>query len=102
MSRGAEFVMQKSIVTLKNIVLLLLFGLALAGCSKKTTAGTEATLPELDRALQTVSMAKGKLPEKPEELNEFLALQGKRLPTPPPGKKFVIDPATRTVVLTNQ
>ena len=36
-------------------------------------------------------MAKGKSPNYLEELTELLTLQGKRLPTPPPGKKIVIN-----------
>lgn len=87
---------------LKNIFLLALIGLSLAACGKKSLSETEATLPELDRALQSVAMAKGKLPEKVEELSEFMALQGKRLPTPPPGKKYVIDSTNRTIILVSQ
>lgn len=77
-------------------------GFALIGCGKKTPTESEASLPELDRALQSVAMAKGKLPERVEELSEFLALQGKRLPTAPPGKKYVIDSTNRNVVLVSQ
>ncbi len=47
-------------------------------------------------------MAKGKFPEKMDDLAELLALQGKRLPTPPPGKKFLIDSTNRIVILTRQ
>lgn len=94
--------MPKQIAMLKNILLAAFFGWAVLGCGKKAAAGSEATLPELDRALQTVAMAKGRFPEKLEELNEFLALQKKRLPTPPPGKKFVIDSTNHSVVLISQ
>ena len=86
----------------KNILLLALISLSLAACGKKSSPETEATLPELDRALQSVAMAKGKLPEKVEELSEFIALQGKRLPAPPPGKRYVIDSTNRRVVLVAQ
>ncbi|MEO5802824.1 MAG: hypothetical protein ABIR24_04790 [Verrucomicrobiota bacterium] len=87
---------------LKKIFLFLLFGFALVGCGKKTADPSEASLPELNRALQTVAMAKGKFPERVEDLTEFLALQKKRLPTPPPGKKLVIDSTNRIVVLVDQ
>ena len=86
----------------KNILLLVLISCSLAACGQKTSPQTEATLPELDRALQSVAMKKGKLPEKVEELSEFMALQGKRLPTPPPGKRYVIDAPNRKVVLVSQ
>ena len=86
----------------KNIFLLALISFSLAACGKKSPSETEATLPELDRALQSVAMVKGKLPEKVEELSEFIALQGKRLPTPPPGKKYVIDTTNRRVVLVSR
>ena len=87
---------------LKNIFLLALFGFAILGCGGNTPTESEASLPEMDRALQTVAMAKGRFPEKVEELTEFLALQGKRLPTPSPGKKFMIDSTNRNVVLISQ
>lgn len=86
----------------KNILLFALISFSLAACGEKTSSEIEATLPELDRALQSVAMAKGKLPEKVEELSEFMALQGKRLPTPPPGKQYVIDTTNRRVVLVSQ
>ncbi len=82
--------------------MLTLISFSLAACGKKSSSETEATLPELDRALQSVAMAKGKLPEKVEELSEFIALQGKRLPTPPPRKQYGIDKTNRRVVLVNQ
>ncbi|MEO7299532.1 MAG: hypothetical protein ABI042_13260 [Verrucomicrobiota bacterium] len=86
----------------KNILLFALISFSLAACGKKSSSETEATLPELDRALQSVTMAKGKLPEKVEELSEFMALQGKRLPIPPSGKRYVIDRTNRKVVLVSQ
>jgi len=84
---------------IKNILLIALCGTAMVGCGKKETASSEASLPELDLALQSAAVANGKFPEKIDELREFLALQGKRLPAPPPGKQFAIDSTNRTVVL---
>ncbi len=73
------------------------------GCSKASSHnGSEATLPELTRALQTWVMAKGAYPSEVSELTNFPTLQGKRLPTPPPGKKLAIDTATRQVVFADQ
>jgi hypothetical protein len=86
----------------KSIFLLTLISFSLAACGKKSSSETEATLPELDRAMQSIAMAKGKLPEKVEELSEFMALQGKRLPAAPPGKQYVIDSTNRRVVLVSQ
>ncbi|MEO6034365.1 MAG: hypothetical protein ABIQ35_03835 [Verrucomicrobiota bacterium] len=84
---------------LNRICLLALFGFFLLGCGKKTSSQSDASLPELNRALQSVAMAKGRFPENVDDLSEFLALQGKRVPAPPPGKKFVIDATNRVVVL---
>ena len=72
-------------------VLLLLIGVTHVGCGGKAGSASEASLLELDRAWQTGAMAKGKSPNYLEELTELLTLQGKRLPTPPPGKKIVIN-----------
>ena len=80
----------------------VLMGLAAAGCSKGAQKGPEASLPELNRALQTWVMAKGTFPTDVSELTNFPTLQGKRLPAAPPGKKVAIDRATRQVVFVDQ
>jgi hypothetical protein len=73
------------------------------GCSpKKTTAENAATLDELNRALSVVAMRSGYSPPPTNELAKLLAISGKTIPTPPPGKKLVIDPATRQFVLVDQ
>ncbi len=85
-------------------VVCLLLALLASGCSKGGTqpTGPEASLPELTRALQTWVMAKGAYPAEVSELTNFPTLRGKRLPTPPPGKKLGIDRATRQVVFLDQ
>ena len=82
----------------------VLIGLAAGGCSKgaSTPKGPEASLPELNRALQTWVMAKGGFPADVNELTNFPTLQGKRMPAAPPGKKVAIDRATRQVVFADQ
>ena len=87
---------------IKKILLITLCGAALVGCGKKETAASEASLVELDLALQSAAVANGKFPEKIDELSDFLALQGKRLPAPPPGKQFAIDSTNRTIILVSQ
>lgn len=47
-------------------------------------------------------MAKGSYPAAVSELTNFPTLQGKRLPTPPAGKKLAVDPATCQVVFADQ
>lgn len=94
--------MLKRTVIFKNLLALALISLALAGCKKKAPVTSEASLPELDRALQSVAMAKGKFPEQVEDISEFLALQGKRIPTPLPGKKYVVDSTNRCVIVVSQ
>jgi hypothetical protein len=81
---------------------LLLVGL-LAGCGKSGgPAGEEASIPELNRALQVWVMSKASLPANVSDLTNFPALQGKRMPTPPPGKKLAIDPRSRQVIFVDQ
>jgi hypothetical protein len=91
---------------MKSLILLcLVAALGAGGCSKGGTCtpqGPEATLPELTRALQTWIMTKGSLPADVNALTNFPTLQGKRLPSPPPGKKLAIDSATRQIVFVDQ
>lgn len=74
----------------------------LAGCSKtshdQTANKPEATLAELNSALDSWTMMKGALPPNVSALTNFPALRNKRLPAAPPGKKLAIDSATRQVV----
>jgi len=81
---------------------LVVLGLA-SGCGqKKTGAGNAASLDELNRALTVVSMRSGSFPPSTNELAAFLAISGKTIPAPPPGKKLVIDPGKREFVLVDQ
>lgn len=75
--------------------------LTLAGCSPRESAAArpEATLEELNAALGTWVMAKGRPPQSVSELTNFPALKGKRLPASPPGKKLAIDAGKRQVAL---
>ena len=90
---------------LKPLVFLMVGSTLLAGgCSKGAprSKGPEASLPELTRALQTWVMAKGSYPTEVSQLTNFPTLQGKSLPTPPPGQKLVIVLAKREVVFADQ
>jgi len=82
---------------------LLFFALA-TGCGRKTNPGLEsaASLDDLNRALSVVAMHAGTFPPPTNELAKFLALSGKTMPVPPPGKKLVIDPVQRQFVLVDQ
>ena len=89
---------------LASAALALCMGLSLAGCSKNaaTDIRPEATLEELNVALDTWMMVKATTPQSVNELTNFPALKTKRLPTASPGKKLAIDPATRRVVFANE
>lgn len=78
--------------------------LTFAGCSQREGAagGSEAPLKELNGALATWVMAKGRAPRTVDELTNFPALKGKRLPTPPTGKKLAIDARKREVVMVDE
>ena len=63
------------------------------GCSRAPSQkGTEASLPELNRALQMWLMGHGSFPSDLGQLTNIPALKGKQLPAPPPGKKLAFDP----------
>jgi hypothetical protein len=68
----------------------------IGGCTQKSDApGTPASLDELNRALQVVVMKCGRFPPPPEEITNFLTLQGRSFPVPPAGKKLSLNPQTR-------
>ena len=81
---------------------LVILGLA-SGCGQKK-AGTQnaASLEDLNRALAVVAMRSGSFPPSTNELSAFLAIGGKTMPVPPPGKRLVIDPTKRQFVLVDQ
>jgi hypothetical protein len=75
------------------------------GCTRRDTVATtqpEATLDELSSAASAWLMMKGKLPQNVNELTNIPSLKNKRLPTPPPGKKLAINPATQRVVFVDE
>lgn len=84
------------------LTFLVVLGLA-SGCGqKKTGAANAASLDDLNRALAVVAMRGGSFPPPTNELATFLAISGKTMPVPPPGKRLVIDPKKRQFVLVDQ
>jgi len=80
----------------------LVLGLTL-GCGHKTAvADHQASLEDLNRALTVVAMHSGYAPPPTNEVVKFLALTGKSMPMPPPGKKLVLDPVQRQFVWADQ
>src|SRR5271170_3431733 len=82
------------------LLLAVVLMLSPVGCTRRDTVATqpEATMDELSSAASAWLMVKGKLPQNVNELTNYPSLKNKRLPTPPPGKKLAIDPATQRVV----
>jgi len=81
---------------------LVVLGLA-SGCGqKKTGAENAASLDDLNRALAVVTMRSGSFPPSTNELAAFLAISGKAMLVPPPGKRLVIDPSKSQFVLVDQ
>ena len=76
----------------------------LAGCARHETAmkQPEVSIDELNSAVTTWWMVKGKLPQNVNELTNLRSLQTRRLPTAPPGKKLAIDPVTHLVILVDE
>jgi hypothetical protein len=81
---------------------LVVLGLAASCGQKKTGTENAASLDDLNRALAVVTMRSGAFPPATNELAAFLALSGKTLPVPPPGKRLVIDPDKRQFVVVDQ
>ena len=73
------------------------------GCSRSSSpTGVEASLPELNRALQMWLMGHGSYPSDLGQLTNIPALKGKRLPAPPPGKKLGFDAVTHQLTYVDQ
>ena len=86
-----------------NLPLLGMIVLSAAGCSKHSSAPkSEATLPELNRALAMWTIERGSYPKEIGYLTNFPALEGKQLPQLPPGQKLVLDPTSHLIVITNE
>ena len=79
---------------------LALLALLAAGCHGSKLE--EATLPEVNRAVQAMTMGRGFAPTNVLELTNYLGQMGKSLPTPPAGKKLIIDPASNHAVFVEQ
>lgn len=87
----------------KILLLAALLLVPALGCSRGPgPKEAEASLPELNRAAQMWRMAHGAYPSNLNELTNFPALKGKRLPSPPPGKKLAVDPVTRQIAFVDQ
>lgn len=83
--------------------MILLAALLASGCAKKSESQLpEATLDELNQGLQTWFMLKAALPGNVSDLTNLPALNHRRLPTPPEGKKLAVDRSRRQVVFVDE
>jgi hypothetical protein len=88
---------------MKNLIPGLVVALAVLGCGKPAAQNSgEATLDELNRALAVMDMGAGHPPADVRDVTNFPSLRGKRLPTPPAGKKLVIDHSQHQVVFVDE
>ena len=88
---------------IKYYLLCFAMTAALLGCGKDSTGNSaEVTLEELNRALSAVAMSSPSYPSDVNQLTNFPSIQGRPLPTPPAGKKLVIDQTRREVVFADQ
>jgi hypothetical protein len=87
-----------TIISYASILTIVL----LTGCGEKTAAvGNPASVDELNRALAVLSMRGGQMPPSTNDLAKFLALSGKTLPVPPPGKRLMFDSNKGQFVIAN-
>jgi len=70
-------------------------------CSKKA-AGNEITLPELNRVLVVMAGSPTGAPQTVDELLQFPTLKGRPMPAAPAGKKYVIAPSGREIILVDR
>jgi hypothetical protein len=83
----------------RSLLLVAALLVAAMGCSRSTgQPEAEASLPELNRALQAWIMGHGSYPSDLNQLTNFPALKGKRLPAPPPGKKLALSSDARQIM----
>jgi len=75
---------------------LLVVALACCSCHKKGAAsGNPASLDDLNRIVATMmTHGDGKLPTT-NDVAKFLEVAQQTFPNPPPGKKLILNPATR-------
>ena len=89
---------------MKVVSLFAVFAaLIVTGCGKgKSAKANEASLPELNRMVATLTThGGGKLPST-NDVAKFLEAAGQTFPTPPAGKKLVLSPATRKFEFVDQ
>jgi hypothetical protein len=85
---------------LKKLIPCLVVALAVLGCGQKSPKNSgAATVEDLNRALGLMTLSGAPLPRDIIELTNFPTLQGKTLPVPPAGKKYVVDRAAQRVVV---
>ena len=93
---------------MRSLAILFLAAAFLVACKKRPVATTpvvpernvpltEPTLKELNEALQAWFTSRGKAPASFEELAKARFIS--KVPTPPPGRPYVIDPEKLQVVL---
>lgn len=94
----------RPLISLLGVAVLAPLAMTLSGCTRENRAATgpEATMVELNRAVAAMTMMNGRCPTDLNALTNFPYLRGKTLPPPPAGKKLVIDPTARQVVLADQ
>lgn len=96
---------------MRIMLLLCLLGLAPCGCKKRPPAtpvsnqpaappNPSTDLPKLVEAVRSHVMSQGKPPETLDDLVKNGCIG--QLPTPPPGKKYVLDAKKTGVVLVNE
>jgi hypothetical protein len=104
---GAESSIPDALISLHPMKVLfaacLLALIFTIGCGHKmASAQNAASLDDLNRALARMVMSGGPFPPSTNELAKFLALTGKSMPVPPPGKNLVIDSTNRQFVFVGQ
>ena len=95
--------MKKSIKLLAASILALGFcAIGITGCGKASAPKNEVTLAEMNRVVSMMAMSPVGPPRTVDELANFPAFKGRPFPTPPAGKKFVIDPASHQIVIVDR
>ena len=88
-----------------SLFLGVVLSLVAAGCSKSSTpsaANQPVSTADMNQALAQMAINPDGGPKTFEELTNSGWFSGRTFPTPPPGKKFAINPAAHQVIVVDQ
>lgn len=87
---------------LSGILALGCSALAIPGCGIPSSPRGDVSIMEINQVASMLAMSPCGPPRTLSQLTNFPGFKGRRFPEPPPGSRFVLDPATHQVVVENK